>query len=288
MTEIPTLHIPQKSDKDYHFWVGKLEEAPEFALSDNLRRHTFYLAIWVLSGDGHHVIDFEKVRIQPQTLIFVRPGQVQQWLIDRPITGLYCAFDEEIFQVFGAHLFFKELGFLAPFANPAVHIAKDLDQAQTIQSFFEKIDSAFFSTDWAHGIEVLAWLQLLCIYAQRMFEEDRSIQKLTPSQQITSEFLQLADSEAMHNHNLSYYAGTLGITIGHLTETVKEVYGTSAGELLRNRLILEAKRQLAQTNQTITEIAEKLNYSDPSYFSRAFKREVGQTPGSFRQEFRRV
>lgn len=288
MTEISILHIPQKSDKDYHFWVGKLEDAPEFALSNNLRRHTFYLAIWVTCGTGHHVIDFEKTKFQAGTLIVVRPGQVQQWLIDQPVAGLYCAFDEEIFQVFGAHLFFKELGFLAPFANPAVYIAENSDQAQNIQSFFEKINSAFYSTDWAHGIEVLAWLQLLCIYAQREFEKGLPTQKLTSSQEITSEFLRLADKNAMKNHNLAFYASKLGITIGHLTETVKDVYGLSAGELLRIRLILEAKRLLAHTNQTITEISQQLNYSDQSYFSRAFKREVGQTPGSFRQEFRRV
>ena len=288
MTEISLLHIPQKSDKDYPFWVGELETAPEFALSDNLRRHTFYLAVWVISGTGYHVIDFEETEFRPGTLIFVRPGQVQQWLIDKPITGLYCAFDEEIFQVFGAHLFFKELGFLAPFANPAVYMAEDSAQAQKIQFFFEKINSAFYSTDWAHGIEVLAWLQLLCIYAQRQFEKGLPTQKLTPSQQITSGFLRLADSNAMQNHTLSFYADKLGITTGHLTETVKDVYGISAGELLRNRLILEAKRLLAHTDQTITEIAQQLNYSDQSYFSRAFKREAGQTPGSFRQEFRRV
>ncbi|MEM8863186.1 MAG: AraC family transcriptional regulator, partial [Chloroflexota bacterium] len=228
------------------------------------------------------------VKIQPRKLIFVRPGQVQQWLIDQPVSGYYCAFDEEIFHVFGAHLFFKELGFLAPFATPAVYIADDCTQAEIIQSFFEKIYSAFYSTDWAHGIEVLMWLQLLCVYAQREFEKGKPVQKLTPNQQITSDFLRLADANAMQNHSLSFYADKLGITIGHLTETVKEVYGTSAGELLRGRLILEAKRLLAHTNHTMGEIAHQLNYADPSYFSRAFKREVGQTPGSFRQEFRRI
>ncbi|MEM8860695.1 MAG: hypothetical protein AAGD96_20425, partial [Chloroflexota bacterium] len=177
MPEISVLHIPQKDDKDYPFWVGTLEGAPPFALSNRLRRHTFYMAIWVISGEGYHVIDFEKVKIQPRKLIFVRPGQVQQWLIDQPVSGYYCAFDHEIFHVFGAHLFFKELGFLAPFAAPAVCIADDCAQAEIIQSFFEKIYSAFYSTDWAHGIEVLMWLQLLCVYAQREFEKGKPVQK---------------------------------------------------------------------------------------------------------------
>ena len=286
MTKISILHIPHETDKDYPFWVGRLEDAPPFALSNQLRRHTFYLAIWIVSGTGHHIIDFEQVEIRPRTLFFVRPGQVQQWLINQPVTGYYCVFDEEIFQVMGAHRFFTELSFLAPFANPTAYFPVDSVQAGSIQLFFEEINAAFNSADWGHGVEVLAWLQLLCIYMERESEKSWASQSLTPSQQITRDFLRLADCEAIQEHNLSFYADHLGITVGHLTETIKAVYGVSAGELLRNRLILEAKRLLAHTDYTMAEIAEQLNYADPSYFGRAFKRETGQTPRSFRQEFR--
>ncbi|MFK7801708.1 MAG: helix-turn-helix domain-containing protein [Anaerolineae bacterium] len=288
MTKISVLHIPQERDKGYPFWVGTLEDAPPFALSNELRRHTFYLAVWVTSGSGQHIVDFEKENIRPKTLFFVRPGQVQQWLIDQPVTGHYCVFDEEIFQVLGAHQFFKELSFLAPFANPTVCLADDSAQAGKIQHFFEEISTAFQSADWGHGVEVLAWLQLLCIYTEREFEKGRPEQTLSPGQQITQDFLRLADSEATHEHNLSFYANQIGVTIGHLTGTVKAVYGISAGEMLRSRLMLEAKRLLAHTELTMAEIAEQLNYADPSYFGRAFKRDIGQTPRSFRQEFRKT
>lgn len=288
MTKISTLHFWHEIETDYPFFVQKLEEAPAHALSNNLRRHTFYLAIWITAGSGQHIVDFEKSEIRPNALFFVRPGQVQQWLVDDPVSGYVCIFNEAIFHVHGAHQFFSELSFLAPFVQTPSFFVADAAQASTVQLFFEKINHAYESAKWGQGAEILSWLQLLCIYAERESEKDYMVQTLSPGQQITRDFLRLADTEALREHNLSYYANKLGITIGHLTETVKTVYGISAGELLRSRLILEAKRLLAHTDQTMAEIAEEINYADPSYFGRAFKRETGQTPRSFRQEFRRV
>ncbi len=288
MTIISTLHFWHEIDVDYPFFVQRLEDAPDHALSTNLRRHTYYLAIWVTSGSGQHVVDFEKNEIRPNSLFFVRPGQVQQWLIDEPVTGLVCLFNEAIFHVHGAHQFFNELSFLAPFVKTPSYFVGNAEQARQIQVFFDNIYASYESSGWGQGAEILSWLQLLCIFAERESEQVQPIQTLTPSQQITRDFLNLADKNAMEEHNLAFYAGKLGITVGHLTETVKAVYGISAGELLRNRLILEAKRLLAHTDLTMAEIAEQLNYTDPSYFGRAFKRDAGQTPRNFRQEFRRA
>jgi len=63
--------------------------------------------------------------------------------------------------------------------------------------------------------------------------------------------------------------------------------GVSAGALVRQRRILEAKRLLVHTDMTVSEIAYALNYADPSYFGRFFKRETNLTSSGFRQQFKR-
>ena len=55
------------------------------------------------------------------------------------------------------------------------------------------------------------------------------------------------------------------------------------GKIINNEIALEAKRQLAYTDLTIAEICYKLNFEDPSYFSRFFRRETGMTPNVFRK-----
>ena len=68
---------------------------------------------------------------------------------------------------------------------------------------------------------------------------------------------------------------------------MKALTGVPAGVWLRQRLLLEAKRLLVHTDLTVSQVGEKLEFKDTTYFNRFFKRETGQTPGAFRQEFRR-
>ena len=79
------------------------------------------------------------------------------------------------------------------------------------------------------------------------------------------------------------YAALLYITPNHLNAVTKEQLGYSAGELIRNRVLLEAKRLLVVKNYSIAEIAYELNFSDASYFTKFFKKAVGCTPEDFKK-----
>ncbi|NQD72297.1 AraC family transcriptional regulator, partial [Sphingobacterium shayense] len=72
-------------------------------------------------------------------------------------------------------------------------------------------------------------------------------------------------------------------TPNHLNAVTKEQLGYSAGELIRNRVLLEAKRLLVMKNFSIAEIAYELNFSDASYFTKFFKKAVGCTPEEFKK-----
>ncbi|MCH8903843.1 MAG: helix-turn-helix transcriptional regulator [Bacteroidetes bacterium] len=73
---------------------------------------------------------------------------------------------------------------------------------------------------------------------------------------------------------------------GHLNENSRKVLGKTASELIHERLILEIKRMLFHSNQTINEIAFSLNFDDPAYFGRSFRKYAGMTPISFRKTIR--
>jgi AraC-like DNA-binding protein len=75
----------------------------------------------------------------------------------------------------------------------------------------------------------------------------------------------------------------LYITPNHLNALSKEQLGISAGELIRNRIILEAKRLLAIKDYSIAEIAYELSFADNSYFTKFFKKIEGVTPEEFRK-----
>jgi AraC-like DNA-binding protein len=80
------------------------------------------------------------------------------------------------------------------------------------------------------------------------------------------------------------YAALLYVTPNHLNALSKDVTGHSAGELIRNRVLLEAKRLLVNAEMNVSQIADELEFADNSYFSKFFKKYVGVTPEVFRKQ----
>lgn len=80
------------------------------------------------------------------------------------------------------------------------------------------------------------------------------------------------------------YAAMLYVTPNHLNALTKDVTGSSAGELIRERILLEAKRLIINAKMTIAEIALELDFTDNSYFSKFFKKYVRATFEMFRKQ----
>lgn len=81
---------------------------------------------------------------------------------------------------------------------------------------------------------------------------------------------------------LQFYASELNITAKYLTETIKEITGKTAGEIVESFVIQEAKMLLNNPELSIAEIAEELNFSDQSFFGKFFKRCTGFSPKNYR------
>jgi AraC family transcriptional activator of pobA len=79
-----------------------------------------------------------------------------------------------------------------------------------------------------------------------------------------------------------FYADELCTTTIGLNRACKAVSGKSAGDLIQDRLALEAQRMLIYSSAPISLIAYELGFADPAYFSRFFKRRVGSAPSAFR------
>ena len=96
------------------------------------------------------------------------------------------------------------------------------------------------------------------------------------------ELRRLIDEHFRKERLISFYAEKLAMTSDRLNDHVKRATGVTAGHLIRQRVLTEAKRQLVFTNQAIHEIAYDLAFSDPSHFTRFFRKQTGMTPQAFR------
>lgn len=93
----------------------------------------------------------------------------------------------------------------------------------------------------------------------------------------------LIDEHFRKERLISFYAEKLAMTADRLNDHVKRATGVTAGHLIRQRVLTEAKRQLVFTNLPVHEIAYDLAFSDPSHFTRFFRTQTGTTPQAFRE-----
>ncbi|MBL4645879.1 MAG: helix-turn-helix domain-containing protein [Rhizobiales bacterium] len=106
--------------------------------------------------------------------------------------------------------------------------------------------------------------------------------------QLVNQFQALLEKNQTAAQSVSDYAAMLSVTSTHLTRTVKSVTGRTAGQIISDRILLAAKRKLAFTDQSITEIGYDLEFSSPSYFTRFFSTHTGQTPRAFRKTVKTI
>jgi AraC family transcriptional regulator, transcriptional activator of pobA len=78
------------------------------------------------------------------------------------------------------------------------------------------------------------------------------------------------------------YAQMLNISANHLSQTIKETTGNTPKSYITKRRLEEAKYLLLYTKNDIAEISFHLHFSEPTHFSKFFKKEIGQSPQEFR------
>lgn len=103
---------------------------------------------------------------------------------------------------------------------------------------------------------------------------------------IVNEFLGLLNRYYTHRHDVAFYARKLSITPNYLNIIAKRHLGVTAKEQIGIQLWLVVKMLLDTTDLTVKEIAERLNYDDPSYLCRIFRKQTGMSPIQYRNKQR--
>ncbi len=107
---------------------------------------------------------------------------------------------------------------------------------------------------------------------------------LHPADATVARLRALVDEFFCNERLLGFYAEKLGMTVDRLNDHVKRSTGVTAGHLIRQRVLTEAKRQLVFTAQPIHDISAELAFADPSHFARFFRKQTGTTPHEFRDQ----
>ncbi|MDX9875279.1 MAG: helix-turn-helix domain-containing protein [Spongiibacteraceae bacterium] len=152
-----------------------------------------------------------------------------------------------------------------------------------VDHLFAEIAREYRNLDSGRDVALHALTTLLTLWISRRAAREQAVPASEAGRSQLLAFQQLIEKHFREQRSLEWYAAALQISSGHLNALCRRLTGHSALQLIHQRLVLEAKRNLVYTALTIQEISDLLGFSEPAYFSRFFKREVGQSPSRFRQ-----
>ncbi|MEN7551604.1 AraC family transcriptional regulator [Rapidithrix thailandica] len=244
-------------------------------------KHDFYLLLFVKSGEGVHNIDFVDYPVQAQQVFFLAPGQVHSWKLKKDTVGFQLMFSPEFLPIPPG-----KLSFFSNSSSPELPLS-DI-QSTLLESEFRAIENETHQTDGLSGFLLRHRLWTCLLLLQRWYTEHHAIRIQSAAHRTTHDFMELLEQHYPEQSSVQFYANALHLSSNYLNVICKKELGLTAGEVIRNRLLLEAKRLLTFTQNDIKEIAFQLGFEDAPYFTRFFKKLDGRTPSEFRQNSRIV
>jgi len=131
---------------------------------------------------------------------------------------------------------------------------------------------------------IQSYLHILLAQIQRHIDHSGAAANSKKYRILFKRFKQELEKHFADNQTAIFYADQLHITPHHLNLICKEITSKTATAFIRASFFLEPKRLLTFTNNTISEIADELNFFDGSYFAKIFKKETGESPINFKHK----
>jgi len=124
---------------------------------------------------------------------------------------------------------------------------------------------------------------LLQAMLYKMLELSGSNRILPRNQQVAIQFKQLVNTHIKDEKSVSFYADELAISANYLNRCVQSIFHKNAKEVIIEIAIVKSQLMMWDTSKDVAEICYELNFEDPSYFSRIFKKVTGETPTEYKK-----
>jgi AraC family transcriptional activator of pobA len=270
-----------------HFSVSSYQdEEPEILKRVEPHQHTYYEIMWVQSGTGVHTIDFTDYDFKGPCLFLIHPQNIHAIKKDVATQGGVVKFTPALFSQNESESDFMLRNSVFDDIDVLPVILLTKAQSEEIGRLFEEIHREYRNKSELTRQILGSYLRifLLKIYALKKDNLPGEVLKSTDMLRFRS-FQQLVESNFKIHHEASFYAEALKLTGKTLGNITRNVSGRPPSELIKERILLEAKRLLHHSSLSVKEIAYHLGFEDSSYFIRFFKLNTKISPLSYKKLF---
>lgn len=249
--------------------VEKLEERlhPKVAFP---HKHDFYQLILITQGSGQHFIDFRQHKLAKFQLYVMKPGQIHTWVLSPDTKGVMIEFNKNSLDNLIEDIDYSE---------DLLQLKKNQD-FEILQKTAELMLEEFNASKELMDISLKGLLSSFLVQVLRL--SGVKARPIHQKENIVDSFKLLVEKKFKEEHRVEYYAKELKVTPKALTMQLSRVLGKAPRLIIQDRFLLEAKRYLAYSDMSISEIGFEIGFDDANYFTRFFKLHERITPAQFR------
>lgn len=285
------LGLPDPHSPDFQLY--RFEEAMRTrpAISPVYRSDCYIFAL-VTSGKLAFKVGISDFMMQAGTLYFLSPWHLQQYQRLEELTGYICFFNESFFSSTPEGLqAIRELPMFQLEGRAVFDLSTD--QQQPFKDLFELMLTEVNSSSTCRWEIMRHLLHIFFIKAQETYqvhtnitsENTKNLRLTRAFERLLEEhFLLLSKGRTGKVFTVNEFAEQLNIHPNHLSTTLRKELGKSAKQLINERLIFEAKSLLHTTELSVTEIAYRLRFDEPTNFTKFFKKSTGILPREYRMQ----
>lgn len=248
-------------DGDEHFFNG-------------VHRHDFYELLWFTEvGPGQaHYIDFNKHTIEPNQIFLLLPDQVHS-MDRRDKRGFLMAISRDFFERLIGNDIFRLFKYSTNFSVtiPGCRLLVLTTLLDLIRTEYDGAKRPAILESYLRS-----WF-LHCIDLQKEAGEP------APGDPRLQVLLESIEANYRKQRKSDFYANELSLSAKRLNELTRRSFGKTISQMINERLILEAKREIGYLRKPIKEISYELGFSEPAYFTRFFGKQTGYAPEDFRK-----
>ncbi len=243
-----------------------------------------YKVFWIKEGKGRYNIDFKSYSFEDGVLFFLSPGQVFSVASEKIKEAYQLSFTRDFYciqthdaEVSCNGILFNNI-YETPFVVPSEKETLKLDFI--LQNLIEEFELA----ETAQYDMLQSLLKQFIVYSVRI-KKGKDFLKDDLETKLFKDFSLLVEQNFTKVHSVTEYAKRLGLSPKSMTKHFQKIGTVSPSDYIKNRIVIEAKRLLLYTNDSVKAIAFNLGFNDPAYFSRFFSKATGQSPKQFKKTY---
>jgi AraC family transcriptional regulator, transcriptional activator of pobA len=265
----------------------KLSSFDDHTGFDHVQRHNYYSIIWVTGGSAHLRVDVSAYDFTGSQLLFFSP--YQPFMMERAsgIKGHAIHFHPDFFCIHKHQAEVACNGVLFNNIYDPPFIAIDAAATASLLPLLQQMETELQNPALAQHELLVSYLKILLITATRIkvAQQPEALAHVADVKEpfVLQHLREAIDTHYRTKHAPSDYASLLNMSPKALAKLAKNYFAKTLTDLIAERIVIEAKRELYLTDKPVKQIAYELGYDDEFYFSRFFKGRADVSPQLYRE-----